>query len=400
MSLHCDVPEMQVFEDLDRLSEFCRAMMASLPRSDQRRWGEIYVRGLLTVPGRKSIRRISEYIVGWRADQSLQQFVNQSTWRWDAVRRTLAGRLSSLYRPMAWVVAEAVFAKNGSSSVGVARQYAPSAGRVLNCQVGLGIFLTGELGGSPVDWRLLLPPEWDVPDERRARVHLPESERPRSRWEYVLEMVDEMMVDWGLPPAPIVVDASHGTQVEPLLQGLEERGLRYVVKVAAGTPLAPVRPALGRDGRGAVARTVGEAAMLPAGSSRTTLSWRNLGQEPAPVSRFVLDPVERPARGLRRHRRPRRFVLAEWLPGGRRPDGLWLTNVSTARVPELIGLVRAPRRTDEELARMRDLGLDHFEGRSFGGWHRHITLVSLAHAYPLIGRYEQRLDTDLNSSSA
>lgn len=49
---------------------------------------------------------------------------------------------------------------------------------------------------------------------------------------------------------------------------------------------------------------------------------------------------------------------------------------------------------------MRDLGLDHFEGRSFGGWHRHITLVSLAHAYPLIGRYEQRLDTDLNSSSA
>src|SRR6266498_3104451 len=128
---------------IDEISEFCRRHLSSLPRSDQRRWGEVYVRGLISVPGRKSIKRICDHVVGWRADQSLQQFINQSPWRWEPVRCALAHAVSVVVRPRAWVVTEVVFPKHGSSSVGVARQFAPSAGRVLNCQLGLAVSAAG-----------------------------------------------------------------------------------------------------------------------------------------------------------------------------------------------------------------------------------------------------------------
>ncbi|MFD1050963.1 transposase, partial [Kibdelosporangium lantanae] len=100
----------------------------------------MYVNGLVSVPGRKSIRKIADLVVGWRAEQSLQQFVNQSTWKWEPVRRSLAYQVNGMIRPRAWAVQEVVFPKNGDSSVGVARQYAPSAKRVLNCQLGLAVF--------------------------------------------------------------------------------------------------------------------------------------------------------------------------------------------------------------------------------------------------------------------
>src|SRR4051812_35521929 len=92
----------------DALAEFCNDMLRHLARSDQRQWGEIYVRGLVSMPGRKSIRRMSDCIVGGRADQGIQQFVNQSPWDWVPVRRNLAAYAATLFRPQAWVVEEAV----------------------------------------------------------------------------------------------------------------------------------------------------------------------------------------------------------------------------------------------------------------------------------------------------
>src|SRR5919197_671694 len=96
----------------DELSGFCQQLFDSMPRSDQRKWGEVYVRGLLTVPGRKTIRRISDHVAGGSVDQCLQQFVNQSPWRWEPVRRALALRAMEI-RPQAWVVQEAAFPKAG-----------------------------------------------------------------------------------------------------------------------------------------------------------------------------------------------------------------------------------------------------------------------------------------------
>ncbi|MEU4746350.1 transposase, partial [Actinosynnema sp. NPDC023658] len=217
--------------EVDALTQFCHELLATLPRSDQRRWGEIYVRGLVSLPGRRSIRRMAEAMAGWRAEQGLQQFVNQSTWRWEPIRLNLARYLGTLYRPHAWAIGEAVFPKNGNSSVGVARQFAPSAGKLLNCQLGLALFLVGEGEAAPVNWRLLLPRNWDADPELRAKAHVPEGERRQERWQAVLSLVDELVGDWELPPQPVVVDARHLVHTEQLLAGLEERRLRYLVQV-------------------------------------------------------------------------------------------------------------------------------------------------------------------------
>ncbi|WP_220183324.1 IS701 family transposase [Sphaerisporangium album] len=320
------------------LSPFCEDLFSSFARADQRRWGDVYLQGLLTVPGRKSIRRISDQVVGRPVDQCLQQFVNQSPWDWQPVRRRLAWHLAAAFRATAWVVEEVAFPKNGANSVGVARQFAHSAGRLINCQLGLAVMLVGESGGCPVNWRLLLPRSWDDDPARRARTRIPAHERHRSRWDHLLEAIDEMILDWGLSPAPVVVDTRVTPRVEPLLRGLEERGLHYVARVGESAPFG------------------GRAA----------------GWGPGP-------PEVRP-------RRPaRRFVSVEWAPGKGGPKGMWLTDLGDSRLSEVADLIHLRCRAVAQLALMdAESGLRHFEGRSFRGWHHHVTLVSAAHGYRLL----------------
>ncbi|MCK2220668.1 transposase [Actinomadura sp. ATCC 31491] len=331
------------------LSSFCEDLFSTFLRSDQRRWGEVYVQGLLSVPGRKSIRRISAQVVGRPVDQCLQQFINQSPWDWAPVRQRLAQLLVEAIRPKAWVLEEVVFPKNGSKSVGVARQFVPSAGRLLNCQVGLAVVLVGEEGGCPVNWRLLLPRCWDDDDGLRERARLPEHERSRPHWRHLLQAVDEMVLDWGLPPAPVVVDGRSMPGVECLLAGLAERGLPYLVRVSPnGMPVSGP----GASSGGAAARPVPEPA-------RPRL-------HVVPAQRGPLQPG------------------GGWQPrtGART---LWLTDLGRNRVPDLAGLVRMRNRAAAALGSVAaESGLQHFEGRSYQGWHHHVTLVSVAHAYKLL----------------
>jgi len=362
------------------LSAFCRERLSPLSRSDQRRWGEVYVRGLVTVPDRKSIRRISDYVVGWRADQCLQQFVNQSTWQWEPVRRNLAEHVAGMVAPRAWVVREAVFPKNGSSSVGVARQYAPGAGRILNCQLGLAVFLVGDRAACPVNWRLLLPRCWDDDRQRRDRAHLPAMQRYRPRWLHLLDAFDEMR-SWDLPPAPVLVDAVDQQDVEPLLTGLEERGLSYLVQVAPHLRMPTARGA-------SPAPTFGELAVRAVRPSASTLHWQARTELRAVSTRFVASALSGEPEPVRivagRRFRSSRHLLAQWTVGRSHPRGTWLTNLNVARLPELVDLVKLRGRAAEHLGRMEDeVGLRHFEGRSFRGWHHHTTLASIAHAYRL-----------------
>lgn len=363
------------------LTRYCRERLDPLCRSDQRRWGEVYVRGLATVPGRKSIRRIADQVVGWRADQCLQQFVNQSTWQWEPVRHSLAEHVTEQLAPRAWVVREVVFPKNGSSSVGVAKQYAPTEGRVLNCQRGLAVLLAGDGMACPVNWRLLLPQCWDGDEPRRERAHLPTEQRHRPRWAHLLDALDEMLDGWGLAPAPVLVDAGDEHDVEPLLRGLEERGLSYLVQVAPHLRPAPNGPVP------AAPPTIGELALAAVRPAASTLVWQMRAEARAGTARFVASPVavEGPRRGAPlRRRRPSRHLLAQWMVGRSRPCSTWLTNLNVARLPELIDLVKLRGRAAEHVARMQDdAGLLHFEGRSFRGWHHHVTLASVAYSYQL-----------------
>ncbi|WP_041952859.1 IS701 family transposase [Microbispora sp. H10830] len=377
------VPDVYASSDLTELAEFCRHLFSSFARSDQRRWAEVYVRGLDCVPGRKSIRRISEQVVGWPADQSLQQFLNQSPWRWEPVRRLLAQDMAAVLRPRAWTVEEVVFPKNGSHSVGVAKQYAHSAGRVLNCQLGLAVLMAGQEGACPVNWRLLLPRSWDDDARRRAVTHVPAHERARSRWQHLLDALDEMAA-WELAAAPVLVDARQNRRVEQLIRGLEERGLRYLVQVDEHTPLGP-----------GPCRTAGEIAAAVTGPSAQTLNWWHghgrVTFRSTPVSLHGSLP-QGPGMPYEIGR-SRARVLAEWGPGRQAPGRLWLTNITQARLPDLIGLIGLRERARGDLTRVgEECGLRHFEGRSYRGWHHHVTLVSVAHAFHLLGSLRSEAD--------
>jgi SRSO17 transposase len=373
------------------LTEFAQDVFSSLQRSDQRRWGEVYLRGLLDVPGRRSIRRISDHVVGWRADQCLQQFLNQSPWDWDPVRCRLAQHIDAAIRPKAWVVEEAVFPKYGENSVGVEKQFACSASRTLNCQLALAVFLAGDDMATPVNWRLLLPRSWDDDMERRKRAHLPDDTRSRPRWQHLLEAVDEMAAEWDLIPPPIVVDGRHQPQLEPLLNGLEERGLSYVVQVAERMPTVTGPPSARFSSMNRP--TFGEVVARSAGRNGMTLSWPGGPGGRMIRSQFVIAPLpeshERVAAreiGPGRIRRGRRLI-ANWSPSRRRPKEIWLTNLSGTRLAEVIELITLRRRAGEELAEISEhSGLRHFEGRSYRGWHHHVTLVSAAHGYQLLSR--------------
>ncbi|GAA1292689.1 IS701 family transposase [Saccharothrix xinjiangensis] len=360
------------------LSEFCDELFETLGRSDQRRWAEVYVRGLLLVPGRKSIRRISEEVVGRDAGQSLQQFVNQSPWPWAPVRQRLAELVNRVVRPRAWVVREVAFPKNGGSSVGVARQYAPSARRVLNCQRAVGVFLVGDRGAVPVDWRLLLPESWDDDVVRRAKSRVPEGERSRRAWQYPLECFDEMAGSWGLPVAPVVVDLSGDRDALPLLGGLEERGMRYLARVSATTPVLPVNLVGAPNG----SRTVGQLVAAAAGRGRTALPRRDGATGAVTASAFVTTTLPGHARaggGRPRH------VLAEWPVGEDRPRAVWIANPGPVGLRGLVELLNAEARVGAEVAGLaEEFGLLHFEGRSFRGWHHHVTLTSAARGYRVV----------------
>lgn len=376
---------MSVVRESTDLAGFCRDRLSALARSDQRHWGEMYVRGLVTVPGRKSIRRICDTVVGARADQCLQQFVNQSTWQWEPVRHNLADHLTAMIAPKAWVVHDAVFPKNGANSVGVDRQYVPAAGRVLNCQVGLTVMLASDSVACPVNWRLLLPRSWDEDQRRRDRAHLPAAQRHRPRWQVMLEAVEEMRHGWRLAPAPVVADVTDELDVEPLLRAMEERGLGYLLRVGQRVPAGSARATGGR------VLTVGELALLAVRPAARTLNWQIRTAGRVATTRFVTSPVpsesDAPRYGnvrMARRYQPPRHLLAQWTVGRNMPRATWLTNLDVARLPQLIDLVKLNGVAGDDLARMRDdVGLQHFEGRSYRGWHHHVTLAAIAYAYRL-----------------
>lgn len=399
-----DLPNLPPVRNGGELSRFVDEIFSSLPRADQRRWAEAYLGGLMMPGGRKSIRRMAAGSGGVQAIQSLQHFLNQSPWEWGPVRRAIAEEVLPAVDPTAWVVDEVVVPKNGSCSVGVARQYAQSLGRTVNGQLGFSLSLTGAGTSVPVNWRLVLPSSW-ADECRRRRAYVPEGERLRQPWEYMLDMVDETAADWGLPPLPVVLDCRHGGPLHELLAGLRDRRVDFLVRVAGsvraglvpdsawGSVLHPVG-----DGREPVdqramplvdlVRAARDRRAQVLGPSRPAQEAGG-GSLSLPVR--LADPAERyerfrvvPRRSVDRQARPEPplRLLARWSRGGKEPDAVWLTTLRHDRVAGLLALADLPARSRPQLRRLRDeFGLYDFEGRSYRGWHHHMTLVSAAHAF-------------------
>jgi SRSO17 transposase len=395
-----------------RLTTFAEDLFASIPRKDQRRWGQTYLRGLLLDGKRKSIEPMATRLArgdpdadAYVLEQALQQFVNQSPWDPVPVRRRLAQRMTAAIQPTAWVIDDTGFPKFGRHSVGVAPQYCGALGKVANCQVGVSVHAATDQASCPIDWRLFLPQSWDADLERRRKAHLPDEVGHRPKWQLALDMLDELG-DWELVPPVLLADGAYG-EVGEFRLGLEQRELAYVVQVpgtisAYPADVAPeVVPYAGR-GRRPVARDRRQRSSLRqlvgavGERAATTVAWREGADGQLLRSRFVALRVRPAGVRLRRASRgeelPVRWLVAEWPDGEAEPVKYWLANLpETTPLERLVGLAKLRWRVEHDYRELKDaVGLDHFEGRSWQGWHHHVTLVSVAHAFVTLERLDPK----------
>jgi SRSO17 transposase len=381
-----------------RLQEFLTTMLASVGRAERRRHGSLYVQGLLLDGERKSIEPLAGRVPGGNV-QALQQFVGQSPWAWEPVRRLLAQRLAAELRPAAaWIVDDTGFPKQGRHSVGVARQYSGSLGKVGNCQVAVTVHLSTTAESLPLDWALYLPQAWTEDAERCRQAGVPESTPFRTKIELALELLDHLLA-WGLSRQPVLADAGYGNSTK-FRAGLARRGLQYMVGVESSTaiwqkPTQRVQPRQ-RTGRGRPRRpyyrgqpiAVRELALALPPQAWHTITWRQGTQGPQ-RSRFSACRVQ-PAHG-HAHGQPELesvWLLVEWPPDIKVPSKYWFSNLPEGvSWRHLVRLAKLGWRVEQNYQQLKEeLGLDHYEGRGWQGWHHHVTLVCLAYAFLLLER--------------
>lgn len=397
----------------DDLAGFVGDVFGSLTRAGwQDRAGQ-YVRGLMVDGRRKSIQPMAGRLPGVH-DQALNHFVTNSPWDVVPVRRRLAQRMDEVITPTAWALDDTGWLKCGTASPGVARQYTGTAGKVTNCQIGVSLNLVTDTASCPIDWRLFLPESWDPTsptadvDRRRTRAQIPDGIGHREKWRLGLDMIDEA-IGWGLTPPLIVADAGYGDSGE-FRHGLAERGLSYVVQVATTIGVqrqeaARTAPPASWTGRRPTRRyrdpavSVKDLVLSHGAAAAQAMSWRDgsrtrTGRPVKMRSRFVFLRVRPAGRVLLAAHRdqdlPEAWLIAEWPPDQAEPTKYWLSNLP-ATMPKrtLIRWAKLRWRIEHDYRELKTgLGLHHYEGRTWQGWHHHVTLVSAAHAFCTL----QRLD--------
>ncbi|MFF8592805.1 IS701 family transposase [Streptomyces sp. NPDC015220] len=368
----------------DEFAEVISALR-SIPRSDQRRWGEVYVRGLLAVRGKKTMRALANG-AGSGSEQSLYQFISKSPWDVDPVRGDLARLLIERAQPRAWVVQPLVITKVGRHSVGVERQWVSQIGRVVNCQQAMSVWLAGDRASCPVDWQLALPECWTDREDLRRRACIPTDVGSCPPEQCAVDSVSKMAREWGLRGRPVVMDLRK-TPPQPVCAELVARQLPFVVRVDASsiTPLPPGPKAPPGTPPGPAEGWVGSAGLLSAlHRRRMPVEWfdhttQTMRATSVGAARVALRAGSAPPG------RPERLdlvLLAAWTdPARRSPSEFWLSNLAQSQLGTVYRTAMLARRVERDLAEVSDgLGIRDFEGRSYRGWHHHMTMVSLAHA--------------------
>jgi SRSO17 transposase len=386
-----------------RFRAYVARLTAALGHRDRHGPLRDYVTGLCLPGERKSIEpmaaRVDPRHVPAR-HQSMHHFIANASWDDGVVlrvaRETVLAALERHGPVAAWVVDDTGIPKKGNHSVGVARQYCGVLGKQDNCQVAVSVSVAHERASIPVAYRLYLPETWARDRRRRRAAGVPDTIVFRAKWQIALEQITNLTSE-GVPAAPVVADAGYGV-VTAFRDALTAQGIPYIVGISTETTVwppgqAPLPPRTYR-GRGrpptAVRRTrrhrpLSVAALaqhLPASTWRT-VTWRQ-GTRGAMRSRFAAVRV-RPAHRdeSRVSPRPEEWLVIEWPRTEAAPIKYWLSTLpATTPGAELVGLAMLRWRIERDYQELKDeLGLDHFEGRGWRGFHHHASLCIAAYAF-------------------
>jgi len=362
-----------------------------------------YCTGLLLPGERKSVEpmaaRLAPSNVG-RMHQSLHHLVADAPWSDEAVLdRVLDFVLPTMLDRgpvVAWVIDDTGFPKKGSHSVGVARQYCGQIGKQDNCRVAVSLSVTTESSSMPVAFRLYLPEVWANDSQRREKAGVPAEVEFRTKPEIALAQIRRAR-ERGIPEGVVLADAGYGIDTGFRTE-LTKLDLRYVAgiqstvtvwKPGEGPKPAPAYRGMGRpprllqrDAQHQPVSVKDLAQSLPA-TSWKTVTWRR-GVKQKLRSRFAALRV-RPAHrdNWRAAPHPEEWLLIEWPRGEAQPTKYWLSTLP-AEI-SLTELVRTAKhrwiieRDYEELK--QELGLGHFEGRGWRGFHHHATLCLAAYGF-------------------
>ncbi|QTE01882.1 hypothetical protein S1361_31415 [Streptomyces cyanogenus] len=336
--------------------------------------------GLLHTPGKKTPRRMAEAgLLPAGAAHGLHQFINSSTWAWEPVRRAL-GRTIAAHRPAyAWTVADLLIPKQGEHSVGVHRRLDQATGRIINCQRGVGLFLATGTRCFPVDWSLVLDGAWDWDDLRRRRARIPEAETGRPVGAFVLGFAAGVTAaDPQLPKAPWVLNLTQRCDdASGVMAGLARRELDFVCEVDPGQIVLVGRPA-------PRVITVGDLMEEPhARQPHAFMRPSEHGGSKAVRVNVYAGRVRLSQRGAAKDGVSRTYhVLEQPSADSGQPARYWITSLMSRGVEEVMALARSQVGARTTVERLRErFGVLDFEGRSFPGWHHHMTMVSAAYAY-------------------
>lgn len=387
---------MPATEAQERLVAFVGAVALGMAHVRQRENALIYVRGLIEHGGRKSLQP-TLFRLGADAAryESVQQFLADSPWDPDELVRACAERVVPALAPAAWVIDDTGFPKDGVRSPGVKRQYSGTLGKVGNCQIGVSLHAVGFAGTAPLGWALYLPEEWAGDPERRARAKIPASVGFATKPELAGTLVARAS-GWEIPAAPVLGDQAYGDSAE-LRTRLHQDGSEYVLSISGATGLftpetvfAVPEQGSGRGRPPSVARpdrrpeaAAGLARRLaPQTLRQIAFTTGPRGQSRSGRFAFLRVSAAHPI--LRDHLAAREeWLIVEWPEGAASPSDLWLSNLPPDTPPErLAQLARLRWAVELDYRQLKgELGLDHYEGRSYAGWHHHCALVTAAHAF-------------------
>jgi len=385
---------------LDReLTTFVDTLTTGLGRRERRTAMGQYITGLLLDGERKSIEPIASRLVDDAAEieamrQRLQQCVVVSTWD----EATLFARLAQLLdrelpAVTAFVVDDTGFPKKGRHSVGVARQYSGTLGRTDNCQIATSLHLAGERGSGCIGMRLYLPESWTTDQDRCRAAGVPDTVTFAPKWQHALSLLDAALAS-GVRRHVVLGDAAFG-EVTAFREALTDRGLAYVLRVPSNLVVWPPdtrfvvparRSATGRPRstpRPTAPATPLALAPLAATLRHRRVTWRegSRGQQASRFAAMRVHLAHRHAEGAGPG--PEVWLLSEWPRGAPAPTKYYLSSLpDTTPLRTLVRFGKLRWRIERDYQELKgELGLDHFEGRTWAGFHHHVALCAAAHAF-------------------
>jgi SRSO17 transposase len=314
--------------------------------------------------------------------EKLLHFVGRSLWDDRAVRleatRYALTELQKRERITTWVIDDTGFLKQGKHSVGVQRQYTGSAGKIANCQLGVSLCIATPTEHLPIDFELYLPKSWIEDAKRRKEARVPTDMVFKTKVELAIGMIQRAAHD-GIPGEIVLADSFYGRSWE-LREAVRRVGLDYAVAVDADTRVWQLDAREHRTGDPVRVKELG-LALGPRAFRRVT--WRS-GSKSKLSSRFCFCRVKAVQDdGLDPAQREAVWLMIEWPEGDSEPSKFVLTTLpSNLSKSQIARLVKERWRTERAYEDLKgELGLDHFEGRSFAGWHHHVSVVLSCYAF-------------------